>query len=123
MIDIDILSKKKIGVNVLVWLTIIFIVFSLNQCNRNRQLNREISKIRTELKKDYEARIKQRELKIETLKIDNEIKRNQIEKMNNKIDSLDNVKNKIIVKYIDRIKEIKVMDSQEINNYWNEQFN
>ena len=79
MIDIDILSKKKIGVNVLVWLTIIFIVFSLNQCNRNRQLNREISKIRTELKKDYEARIKQRELKIETLKIDNEIKRNQIE--------------------------------------------
>lgn len=123
MIDIDILSKKKIGVNVLVWLTIIFIVFSLNQCNRNRQLNREISKIRTELKKDYEAKIKQRELKIETLKIDNEIKRNQIEKMNNKIDSLDNVKNKIIVKYIDRIKEIKVMDSQEINNYWNEQFN
>ena len=123
MIDIDILSKKKIGVNVLVWLTIIFIVFSLNQCNRNRQLKNEISKIRTELKKDYEARIKQRELKIETLKIDNEIKRNQIEKMNNKIDSLDNVKNKIIVKYIDRIKEIKVMDSQEINNYWNEQFN
>jgi hypothetical protein len=123
MIDIDILSKKKIGVNVLVWLTIIFILFSLNQCNRNRQLKKELSKTRTELKKDYEARIKQRELNIETLKIDNEIKRNQIERMNNKIDSLDNVKNKIIVKYIDRIKEIKVMDSQEINNYWNEQFN
>ena len=123
MIDIDILSKKKIGVNVLIWLTIIFIAFSLNQCSRNNQLKKELSKIRTELKKDYEARIKQRELKIETLKIDNEIKRNQIEKMNNKIDSLDNVKNKIIVKYIDRIKEIKVMDSQEINNYWNEQFN
>lgn len=123
MIDIDILSNKKIGVNVLVWVSIIFIAFLLNQCSRNNQLKREISKIRTELKKDYEARIKQRELKIETLKIDNEIKRNQIEKMNNKIDSLDNVKNKIIVKYIDRIKEIKVMDSQEINNYWNEQFN
>jgi GTPase involved in cell partitioning and DNA repair len=123
MIDIDILSKKKIGVNVLVWLTIIFILFSLNQCNRNRQLKKELSKTRTELKKDYEERIKQRELNIETLKIDNEIKRNQIERMNNKIDSLDNVKNKIIVKYIDRIKEIKVMDSQEINNYWNEQFN
>ena len=123
MVDIDILSKKKIGVNVLVWLTIIFILFSLNQCNRNRQLKKELSKTRTELKKDYEKRIKQRELNIETLKIDNEIKRNQIERMNNKIDSLDNVKNKIIVKYIDRIKEIKVMDSQEINNYWNEQFN
>ena len=123
MIDIDILSKKKIGVNVLVWLTIIFILFSLNQCNRNRQLKKELSKTRTELKKDYEERIKQRELNIETLKIDNEIKRNQIEKMNNKIDSLDKIKNKIIVKYIDRIKEIKIMDSQEINNYWNEQFN
>lgn len=123
MVDIDILSKKKIGVNVLVWVVIIFILFSLNQCNRNRQLKKELSKTRTELKKDYEARIKQRELNIETLKIDNEIKRNQIERMNNKIDSLDNVKNKIIVKYIDRIKEIKVMDSKEINNYWNEQFN
>ena len=123
MIDIDILSKKKIGVNVLVWLTIIFILFSLNQCNRNRQLKKELSKTRTELKKDYEERIKQRELNIETLKIDNEIKRNQIEKMNNKIDSLDKIKNKIIVKYIDRIKEIKLMDSKEINNYWNEQFN
>ena len=46
MIDIDILSKKKIGVNVLVWLTIIFIAFSLNQCSRNNQLKKEISKIR-----------------------------------------------------------------------------
>ena len=43
--------------------------------------------------------------------------------MNDKIDSLDKVKNKIKIKYVDRIKEIKVMDSEKINNYWNEQFN
>jgi hypothetical protein len=43
--------------------------------------------------------------------------------MNDKIDSLDKVKNKIKIKYIDRIQEIKVMDSEKIKNYWNGEFN
>ena len=58
-------AQKKISIYILICFLIIFLLFSLNQCNRNRQLKNEISKIRTELKKDYEARIKQRELKIE----------------------------------------------------------
>ena len=43
--------------------------------------------------------------------------------MNRKIDSLDRVKSKIKIKYVDRIKEIKVMDSKKIKNYWDGEFN
>ena len=42
--------------------------------------------------------------------------------MNQKIDSLDKVKSKIKIKYVDRIQEIKVMDSEKIKNYWNGEF-
>ena len=75
------------------------------------------------MKTDYEEQIKKRELIIQGLRKDNQLKKIQIERMNDKIDSLDKVKNKIKIKYVDRIKEIKVMDSEKINNYWNEQFN
>ena len=42
--------------------------------------------------------------------------------MNNKIDSLDKVKRKIKIKYVDRIREIKIMDSEKIKNYWYGEF-
>ena len=98
-------------------------LFSLNQCNRNRQLKNEISKIRTELKKDYEEKIKKRELIIEKLKKDNDLKKIEIDKINNSIDSLDKVKNKIMLKYKYITKEIKIMDSEKIKKYWYEEFN
>jgi biopolymer transport protein ExbB/TolQ len=117
------ITTKKISMSILIWVIIIFIMFFLNQFIKTTQLKKEISKVRKELKIDYEERIKKRELIIQKLEKDNLLKKHQIEMMNNKIDSLDKVKNKIIIKYVDRIKEIKVMDSEEIKNYWNEQFN
>ena len=75
------------------------------------------------MKTDYEERIKKREVIIQSLRKDNELKRKEIERMNNKIDSLDKVKRKIQIKYVDRIQEIKIMDSEKIKNYWNEEFN
>jgi hypothetical protein len=122
MTEINLL-QKKIGLNVLIWVMIIFTLFLLNQCSRNIELKKEVSKIRKEMKTDYEERIKKRELIIQGLEKDNQVKKLQIERMIEKIDSLDKVKNKIIIKYVDRIKQIKVMDSEEIKNYWNEQFN
>jgi hypothetical protein len=122
MTEINLL-QKKIGLNVLIWVMIIFTLFLLNQCSRNIELKKEVSKIRKEMKTDYEERIKKRELIIQGLEKDNQVKKLQIERMNDKIDSLDKVKNKIKIKYVDRIKQIKVMDSEKINNYWNEQFN
>jgi hypothetical protein len=116
-------AQKKISVYILICFLIIFLLFSLNQCNRNRQLKNEISKIRTELKKDYEEKIKKREIIIEKLKKDNDLKKREIDKINNSIDSLDKVKNKIMLKYKYITKEIKIMDSEKIKKYWYEEFN
>lgn len=121
MTEINLL-KKKIGLNILIWVIIIFLLFSLNQCSRNFELKKEVSKIRKEMKTDYEERIKKRELIIQRLQKDNQLKKIEIDRMNDKIDSLDKVKEKIKIKYVDRIKEIKIMDSEKIKNYWDGQF-
>lgn len=121
MTEINLL-KKKIGLNILIWVIIIFLLFSLNQCSRNFELKKEVSKIRKEMKTDYEERIKKRELIIQRLQKDNQLKKIEIDRMNDKIDSLDKVKRKIQIKYVDRIKEIKIMDSEKIKNYWDGQF-
>jgi hypothetical protein len=117
------LSSRKISVAVLIWVVLIFLMFAVNQCSRNNQLKQEVSKMRKELKTDYEERIKKRELIIQGLQKDNQLKKNQIDRMNDKIDSLDKVKRKIQIKYVDRIKEIKIMDSEKIKNYWDGEFN
>lgn len=117
------LSSRKISVAVLIWIVLIFLMFAVNQCSRNNQLKREVSKMRKELKTDYEERIKKRELIIQRLQKDNQLKKMEIDRMNDKIDSLDKVKRKIQIKYVDRIKEIKIMDSEKIKNYWDGEFN
>jgi hypothetical protein len=117
------LSSRKISVAVLMWVVLIFLMFAVNQCSRNNQLKQEVSKMRKELKTDYEERIKKRELIIQRLQKDNQLKKIEIDRMNDKIDSLDKVKRKIQIKYVDRIKEIKIMDSEKIKNYWDGEFN
>jgi hypothetical protein len=115
--------KKKISVSLLLWIIIIFILFSLNQWARTVQLKSEIKNIRKEHKNDIQEKIKTRDLLIEKLRKDNDFKRQQIESMNDKIDSLNKVKSKIKIKYIDKYKEIKGMDAEQIKNYWNNEFN
>ena len=117
------ISNKKIGLNILLWVLVIFVLLSLNQWSRNYQLKREISKIRKEMKKDLEEQIKARELVIQKLRKDNVFKRGEIEKMNQKIDSLEKVNNKIKIKYVDIVKDINDMDAEQIKNYWDEEFN
>lgn len=115
--------SKKISVSILLWIVIIFILFSLNQWARTVQLKYEIKNIRKEHKNDIQEKIKSRELLIEKLRKDNDFKRQQIESMNDKIDSLNKVKSKIKIKYIDKYKEIKGMDAEQIKNYWTNEFN
>ena len=115
-------SSRKISVALLIWIVLIFLLFALNQFNEKNQLKREVSKMRKEIKNDYEEEINKRELIIKDLEKDNQFKKIQIDIMNRKIDSLDKVKSKIKIKYVDRIKEIKVMDSKKIKNYWDGEF-
>jgi predicted Holliday junction resolvase-like endonuclease len=116
-------SSRKISIAVLIWVVLIFLMLAVNQWNRNVQLKRELSKIRKELKTDYEERIKNRVLIIHRLQKDNQLKKKEIDRMNDKIDSLNKVKSKIKIKYVNRIQEIKYMDSEQINKYWDGQFN
>lgn len=116
-------ANKKLNLNILIWVIIIFSLFLITQCGRNHQLKKDVSNIRKELKNDYEESIKKRELVIDSLRKDNQLKRYEIDKMNIKIDSLDKVKNKIRIKYLDKINDIKEMDSEEIKKYWHEEFN
>ncbi len=115
--------NKKISLNLLMWLLVVFVFFSLNQLARNYQLKKELSKVKKDMKKEIEDRIKKRDEQIYQLRKDNNFKRIQIEKMNQKIDSLEKVKNKIKIKYINIKKDINDMDAQRIKNYWNEEFN
>jgi uncharacterized protein YlxW (UPF0749 family) len=117
------LKEKKISVITLICILIIFIIFFFNQCSSNYSLKKEISNMRKELKIDYQERIKQREIIIDSLNKDNQLKKTKIEEMNNKIDSLNEIKNKIITKYKEKIKDIKIMDSEKIKKYWYEEFN
>ena len=116
-------ANKRLNLSVFIWVTLIFSFFLLNQCNSSNHLKKELSKLRKELKTDYEERIEKRDSIIKSLEKDNEFKKNQISKMISKIDSLDKVKGRIRIKYIDRIREIRVMDSEQVKNYWDEQFN
>ena len=120
--DLSELSSRKISVLVLIWVVLIFILFGLNQCSTNIKLKQEVSKMRKEIKNDYEEQIKKRELIIKDIEKDNQLKKIQNDIKNRKIDSLDRVKSKIKIKYVDRIKEIKVMDSEKIKNYWDGEF-
>lgn len=115
-------SKRKINLNLLLWIIFIFFLFSINQCNRKNKLEKDILNIRKELKNDYEQQIKKRELIIDTLKKDNQVKKKEIKRITDRIDSLDRTKIKIEIKYVNRIKQIKNMDSENIKNYWYEEF-
>jgi hypothetical protein len=116
-------SIDKIKLSLLMWIALISLMFAVVQCSRKNQLKADISQINKELKADYEEKIKKRELIIDSLRKDNQSKRIEIQGMNNKIDSLDKVKSKIHIKYVDRIMGIKIMDSEKIKNYWGGEFN
>ena len=79
------LSSRKISVAILIWVVLIFSMFFVNQCSKNNQLKREISKMRKEMKTDYEERIKKREVIIQSLRKDNELKRKEIERVFNEV--------------------------------------
>jgi hypothetical protein len=122
MRNID-LTKIKINLNIVLWIIIVFILFLINQASNNIQLKSDISKIRKKQKKEIQKNIESREKLIERLKSENKTYKNEVEDLIIKIDSLQRIKRKIQIKYVDRISNIKVMDSEQIKKYWDEEFN
>lgn len=114
---------KKIPLSFFGWLVIIFVAFALNiyssklhykrayeseQKEKNKEIKNEI-KLREDLIKKYEQEIKSQNQKII--------------KLNNQVDSLNHLKSKVEIRYKKEIEKIKQMDSKEINNYWDAEFN
>lgn len=75
------------------------------------------------MKMDYEQRIKAREKTISELEKENEKSRKEIHTINLRLDSIQKVKNKVEIKYINSKNKIKIMDADKIKDYWNEEFN
>lgn len=117
------LTKIQIKLNIVLWVLIIFIFFLLNQMSNNAQLKSDLSKYRKNHKKEIEQKIETRDKIIKNLRNENLNYKKEIVEMMIKIDSLQRVKRKIQIKYVDRISNIKIMDSEQIKNYWNEEFN
>lgn len=117
------MTEKKVNLYIVIWIIILFLLFSLNQFRTNYQLKKQLSEIRVNLKNVYEQRIKNREVLIKKLRSENELNIKEIQKRNKTIDSLNTIKQKIQIKYIRILKDIKVMDADKLKKYWNEEFN
>jgi hypothetical protein len=122
MKNID-LSKVKINLNIVLWIVVVFLLFLVNQMSNNYQLKSDLSKYRKKDKKEIEKNIDNRDKIIEKLEAENRNYKIEIQDMVIKIDSLQRIKRKIQIKYVDRISNIKIMDSEQIKNYWDEEFN
>lgn len=122
MKNID-LSKVKINLNIVLWIVVVFLLFLVNQMSNNSRLKSDLSKYRKKDKKEIEKNIDNRDKIIEKLEAENRNYKIEIQDMVIKIDSLKRIKRKIQIKYVDRISNIKIMDSEQIKNYWDEEFN
>ena len=122
MKNID-LTKIKISLNLVLWIVIILIFSILNQMLNNSRLKSDLSKLRKNNKKEIQKNIQARDKIIERLKSENKNYKIEIDEMLDRIDSLNRVKKKIQIKYVKSVSNIKIMDSKEIKNYWDEEFN
>ena len=117
------ITEKKVNLYIVIWIIILFLLFSLNQFRTNYQLKNQLSEIRENLKNVYQQRIKTREGLIKKLRSENELSLKEIQRRIKTIDSLNTIKQKIQVKYVRILKDIKVMDAEQLKKYWNEEFN
>lgn len=117
------LSRFKVNSNIFIWVLIICILIFLNIKYNNFQSNSDLSKYRENQKKEIRKNIENRDLIIKKLELENNKFKMEINDMNTRIDSLQQLKIKIQIKYVDRVSNIKIMDSEEIKNYWYEEFN
>jgi predicted RNase H-like nuclease (RuvC/YqgF family) len=122
MKNID-LSKVKINFNIALWVFVPLLLFLINQASNNFRLKSDISKFRKNNKKEIQKNIEARDKIIERLKSENKNYKIEIDEMLDRIDSLNRVKKKIQIKYVKSVSNIKIMDSKEIKNYWDEEFN
>lgn len=119
---IDFTGKEKTIIYILlaiVSLCIVFIVIGkVSEVKYKRYYKNQIES----LKSDKNALIEKSKRDIQFLRNDNKKKDAIIKIATMKIDSLDKVKQQVKIKYVIKYKEIEKFNSEQIKNYWENEF-
>jgi hypothetical protein len=104
---------------VTVALSVIFLLQSYSSARRYKKLyETEANKDKKEIQED----IKRRNKIIDSLLNENAKQEIIIKKANFSLDSLEKVKNKVQIKYKTKYKEIELYNTEDIKNYWKNEF-
>lgn len=119
-VDID--KKYKYLTYVLFVLVIILIVFmTITKISEFRYKKEYRNKVKS-LENEKKELIEQSEKKILLLNRDNKIKDEIIKNAYVTIDSLEKVKQQVEIRYIIKYKQIDKFNSEQVKNYWENEF-
>ena len=115
-------GKEKFLIGILCVGLVILIGFLISSYSTQLRYKKFYKTQMQKLKDDNQKDIAEKEKHIKYLINQNNLRDIDIANANNKIDSLEKVKNKIQIKYILKYKEIQKFNSEQIKNYWKNEF-
>jgi hypothetical protein len=115
-------TKERFFLSLLIITIILSSIFMLQSYSSNRRLKKLYESEIQKTKKKYLEDIRQREENIRNLLNKNKEQDEVIKKANNSIDSLQKVKNRVEIKYKWKYKEIELYNTEQIKNYWKNEF-
>jgi uncharacterized membrane protein YhiD involved in acid resistance len=115
-------TKERFFLSLLIITIILSSIFMLQSYSSNRRLKKLYESEIQKTKKKYLEDIRQREENIQNLLNKNKEQDEVIKKAKNSIDSLQKVKNRVEIKYKWKYKEIELYNTEQIKNYWKNEF-
>jgi len=115
-------TKEKFFLSLLIITIILSSIFMLQSYSSNRRLKKLYESEIQKTKKKYLEDIRQREENIQNLLIKNKEQDEVIKQANKSIDSLQKLKNRVEIKYKWKYKEIELYNTEQIKNYWKNEF-
>ena len=114
--------KERFFLSLLIVTIILSSIFMLQSYSTNRRLKKLYESEIEKTKKKYLEEIRQKEENIKNLLKDNKKQDRMIEQANKSIDSLQKVKSRVEIKYKWKYKEIELYNTEQIKNYWKNEF-
>jgi len=115
-------TKNKNKITVVMILLFVFVYFLLRNYNDAKEYKKIHQNNLNELKRKNELIILSKQKSIDSLLSGIKSKDILISKAQKSIDSLSVLKNKVIIKYKDRIIKVDSYSSSQILNYWKDEF-
>lgn len=114
------------NISLLSWTLIVGLILCIFFLVQQNSKIRELSKFKEteieKLKQEKETEILRQKIKIDSLEKDSNLKALNIFSANKTIDSLQKVKSKVKYIYKEKVKEIEGFSTQELENYWKDEF-